>query len=206
MNAVLSGVKEIREAVDKAKSDRELYDRRTILFVDEVHRWNKAQQDALLPWVENGTIILIGATTENPLFEVISALVSRSRIFQLKALDAADLRRIAERALADPVRGYGRYKVTFDEDALSHLIDVADGDARSLLGAIELAVETSSNVFPPPEGTSIHIDLSTAEESIQKRAVLYDKEGDYQQPLPMTTKLGEGSPMPPEIRCQAPKS
>ncbi|MCL1817431.1 MAG: AAA family ATPase [Spirochaetaceae bacterium] len=179
VNAVLSGVKEIREAVDKAKTDRELYDRRTILFVDEVHRWNKAQQDALLPWVENGTIILIGATTENPFFEVNSALVSRSRIFQLKALDAGDLRRVALRALSDPARGYGRYKVTLSGEALDHLIDVADGDARSLLGAIELAVETTPEEFPPPPGTEIVIDLATAEESIQRRAVLYDKEGDY---------------------------
>ncbi|MDR1316936.1 MAG: AAA family ATPase [Spirochaetales bacterium] len=179
VNAVLSGVKEIREAVDKAKSDRDLYDRRTILFVDEVHRWNKAQQDALLPWVENGTIILIGATTENPFFEVNSALVSRSRVFQLKALDSDDLRRIARRALSDPLRGYGRYKITLTGDALSHLIDVADGDARSLLGAIELAVETTPGRFPPPPDEEIVIDLATAEESIQRRAVLYDKEGDY---------------------------
>jgi putative ATPase len=179
VNAVLSGVKEIREAVEKAKSDRDLYGRRTILFVDEVHRWNKAQQDALLPWVENGTIILIGATTENPFFEVNSALVSRSRIFQLKALDAADLRRIAQRALSDSVQGYGNCKITITDEALAHLIDVADGDARSLLSAIELAVETTPSSFPPPQGEEIFIDLHTAEESIQRRAVLYDKEGDY---------------------------
>ncbi|MDR3199905.1 MAG: AAA family ATPase [Spirochaetales bacterium] len=179
VNAVLSGVKEIREAVDKAKAGRDLYDRRTILFVDEVHRWNKAQQDALLPWVENGTIILIGATTENPFFEVNSALVSRSRVFQLKALDADGLRRIAKRALSDPARGYGRHKITITDEALEHLIDVADGDARSLLGAIELAVETTPANFPPPPGEEIRIDLPTAEESIQRRAVLYDKEGDY---------------------------
>ncbi|MDR1624939.1 MAG: AAA family ATPase, partial [Spirochaetia bacterium] len=179
VNAVLSGVMEIREAVDKARSGRDLYDRRTILFVDEVHRWNKAQQDALLPWVENGTIILIGATTENPFFEVNSALVSRSRVFQLKALDAQGLRRIALRALKDPLRGYGRYKITLSGEALDHLIDVADGDARSLLGAIELAVETTPSRFPPPPDEEIVIDLATAEESIQRRAVLYDREGDY---------------------------
>jgi putative ATPase len=179
VNAVLSGVKEIREAVEKAKTDRDLYDRRTILFVDEVHRWNKAQQDALLPWVENGTIILIGATTENPFFEVNSALVSRSRVFQLKALDSDGLRRIALRALKDPLRGYGRYKITLTQEALTHLVGVADGDARSLLGALELAVETTPSRFPPPPDQEILIDLATAEESIQKRAVLYDKEGDY---------------------------
>ena len=179
LNAVLSGVKDVREAVEKAKTERDMYDRRTILFVDEVHRWNKAQQDALLPWVENGTIILIGATTENPFFEVNSALVSRSRVFQLKALDADDLRLIARGALEDPVRGYGRYRVTLRDDALEHLVKVADGDARSLLGALELAVETTPSRFPPPPEEEILIDLATAEESIQRRAVLYDKEGDY---------------------------
>ncbi|MCX7786332.1 MAG: AAA family ATPase, partial [Spirochaetes bacterium] len=151
----------------------------TILFVDEVHRWNKAQQDALLPWVENGTVIFIGATTQNPFFEVISALVSRSRVFQLKPLTSEDLRTIAYRALQDPVRGYGKYRVQITEDALEHLIRVSDGDARNLLNALELAVETTPKEFPPPEGEEIRIDRSIAEESIQKRAVLYDKEGDY---------------------------
>lgn len=179
LNAVLSGVKEVREAIEVAQRNRELYGRRTILFVDEVHRWNKAQQDALLPWVENGTVIFIGATTENPFFEVISALVSRSRVFQLKPLSPEDLRAIAYRALQDPVRGYGKYKVRIDEDALEHLIQISDGDARNLLNALELAVETTPSQFPPPEGEEIRIDRATAEESIQKRAVLYDKEGDY---------------------------
>ncbi len=179
LNAVLSGVKEVREAIEVAQRNKELYGRRTILFVDEVHRWNKAQQDALLPWVENGTVIFIGATTENPFFEVISALVSRSRVFQLKPLSAEDLRAIAFRALQDPVRGYGKYRVQITEDALEHLIRVSDGDARNLLNALELAVETTPKEFPPPEGEEIRIDRSIAEESIQKRAVLYDKEGDY---------------------------
>ncbi|GAB4370383.1 MAG: AAA family ATPase [Spirochaetales bacterium] len=179
LNAVLSGVKEVRESIEMAQRNRELYGRRTILFVDEVHRWNKAQQDALLPWVENGTVILIGATTENPFFEVISALVSRSRVFQLKPLSAEDLRTIAYRALQDAERGYGRYRVRITEDALEHLIRVSDGDARNLLNALELAVETTPPRFPPPEGEEIRIDRSIAEESIQRRAVLYDKEGDY---------------------------
>jgi putative ATPase len=179
LNAVLSGVADIRKAIDEAKTHRELYDRRTMLFVDEVHRWNKAQQDALLPWVENGTILLIGATTENPFFEVNRALVSRSRVFQLKALDSADLRRIAQAALGDRERGYGEWKVEFEDGALEHLVEVSDGDARSLLNALELAVETSADPWPPAKGLSIVVGLSAAEESIQRRAVLYDKDGDY---------------------------
>ena len=174
INAVLAGVKEIREAIADAQERRALYNQRTTLFVDEVHRWNKAQQDALLPHVENGTIILIGATTENPYFEVNKALVSRSRIFQLKPLTEADLRQIARQALADPERGYGRLPVEIDAAALDHLVDVANGDARGVLNALELAVETT----PPDENGRIHISLTVAEESIQRRAVLYDKEGD----------------------------
>ena len=179
LNAVLSGVKEVRESIDQAKNYRDLYGRKTILFVDEVHRWNRAQQDALLPWVENGTVILIGATTENPYFEVNSALVSRSRIFQLKQLTEDDLRKVAEAAFADPERGYGRYRVEFEEGALEHLIRVSAGDARTLLNALELAVETTPDRFPPPDGETIRIGLEAAEESIQKKVVLYDKEGDY---------------------------
>ena len=179
LNAVLAGIADIRAAVEEAKRFRELHDRKTILFVDEVHRWNKAQQDALLPWVENGTIILVGATTENPFFEVNRALVSRSRVFKLSALTDADLRKVAERALADPERGYGRYDVDFEEGALDHLVSVADGDARSLLNALELAVETSVERWPPPDGARIPVSMATAEESIQRRAILYDKDGDY---------------------------
>jgi putative ATPase len=179
LNAVLSGVKDVREAIEAARETRELHGRRTILFVDEVHRWNKAQQDALLPWVENGTVVLIGATTENPFFEVNSALVSRSRIFTLKPLSEDELRRVAEQALSDPIRGYGRLPVEIDDDALDHLVRVADGDARSLLNALQLAVETTPERFPPPEGTRIRVTREIAEDSIQKRAVLYDKEGDY---------------------------
>lgn len=175
LNAVLSGVKDIRDVTEKAQRIRGEYERRTILFVDEVHRWNKAQQDALLPWVENGTVILIGATTENPYFTVNRALVSRSRIFQLRPLEPFHLRRIAESAIADEERGYGKLNVSVDEDALAHLVDVANGDARGILNALELAVETT----PPDADGRIVITMAVAEESIQRRAVLYDKEGDY---------------------------
>jgi putative ATPase len=193
INAVLAGVKEIRAAVDEALERRRLYGQRTILFVDEVHRFNKAQQDALLPWVENGTVLFIGATTENPYFEVNKALVSRSRIFQLIPLTKEDLRAVARQALTDPERGYGRLQVTIDEDALEHLVEVANGDARAVLNALELAVETTGTGAPPatagrktpptadlrPPTSPIRITLAIAEESIQRRAVLYDKEGDY---------------------------
>jgi putative ATPase len=178
MNAVLSGVKDIREAVQKAKNRLKHHQQRTILFVDEVHRFNTSQQDALLPHVENGTVVFIGATTENPYFEVNNALVSRSRVFELDTLDDDALRQVAAMALTDDERGYGDLDVQITEDALAHLIDTANGDARSLLNALELAVETTD---PAPEaegGDAIHIDLQVAEDSIQQRAVLYDKEGD----------------------------
>jgi putative ATPase len=179
INAVLSGVQAIRDSVDSAKRERELYDRHTILFVDEVHRWNKSQQDALLPYVENGTIILIGATTENPFFEVNKALVSRSRVFQLHPLGEDDLLAAATAALNDKERGYGRWQVSFEDGALAHLIKVSDGDARSLLNALELAVETSVDPWPPKAGNKVVVTMGAAEESIQRRAVLYDREGDY---------------------------
>ena len=175
INAVLAGVAAIRTAIDDAQERRDLHGQRTILFVDEVHRFNKAQQDALLPWVENGTVILIGATTENPYFSVNRPLVSRSRLFQLEPLDPKALRTVALHALEHP-RGYRELDVHLDEDALDHLVDVANGDARSLLNALELAVETTP---PADEGGLIRIDLAVAEDSIQRRAVLYDKEGDY---------------------------
>ncbi|HWR11566.1 MAG TPA: AAA family ATPase [Rectinemataceae bacterium] len=179
LNAVLSGVAELRESIERARRHYELYSLRTILFVDEVHRWNKSQQDALLPWVENGTVVLIGATTENPFFEVNRALVSRSRVFLLRTLTDEDLARIAQMTLGDKERGYGDYSVEFEEGALEHLIHTADGDARSLLNALELAIETSVDRWPPEAGTSIKVSLETSEESIQKRVVLYDKDGDY---------------------------
>ncbi len=179
LNAVLAGVQQIRESIAAADEQRKLYGRRTILFVDEVHRWNRAQQDALLPWVENGTIILIGATTENPFFEVNKALVSRSRVFQLKALTRDDLFAAARAAIADAERGYGKWKVSFEPGALEHLVETAAGDARSLLNALELAVEASIPSWPPEPGTQITIDIKSAEESIQQKIVLYDRDGDY---------------------------
>jgi putative ATPase len=179
LNAVLAGIKDIREAITNADERLRLYGKRTILFVDEVHRWNKAQQDALLPWVENGIVILVGATTENPFFEVNRALVSRSRIFQLLPLSGAELTRAARAACADREKGYGKWKVAFENGALEHLVEVASGDARSLLNALELAVETTATLWPPPEGSEISVSLEAAEESIQRRAVLYDKDGDY---------------------------
>ena len=186
LNAVLSGVQSIRDSIKCADEQHKLYGKKTILFVDEVHRWNKSQQDALLPWVENGTIILVGATTENPFFEVNKALVSRSRVFQLKPLTKEDLTKAATMALQDKERGYGRWKVTFEEGALEHLIETANGDARSLLNALELAVETTpekwapdANPCVPPENSEIYIDKETCEESIQKKVVLYDRDGDY---------------------------
>ena len=179
MNAVLSGVKDLRVEIQEARDRLALHGKRTILFIDEVHRWNKSQQDALLPWVENGTVILIGATTENPYFEVNAALVSRSRIFQLKQLTRDDLLQIARQAIADPERGYGSFTIDFEQGALEHIIDIANGDARSLLNALQLAVETTGVAFPPPNGSTIAISRAAAEESIQKKVVLYDKEGDY---------------------------
>ena len=179
LNAVLSGVANIRNAIDEANNVLSLYGERTILFVDEVHRWNKSQQDALLPWVENGVVILVGATTENPFFEVNKALVSRSRIFQLVPLENADLFSVARMALKDGERGYGRWTVEFEDGALEHLVDVSAGDARTLLNALQLAVETTPDTFPPPDGERIFVSRFAAEESIQRKAVLYDKEGDY---------------------------
>ncbi|MEB3256551.1 MAG: AAA family ATPase, partial [Synechococcaceae cyanobacterium] len=174
LNAVLAGVKELRSEVEAARQRLERHGLRTILFIDEVHRFNTAQQDALLPWVENGTVTLIGATTENPYFEVNKALVSRARLFRLQPLEAADLRRLLQRALADPERGYGDRAVTLTPEAEAHLLNGAGGDARSLLNALELAVETT-----PADGEGcITITLAIAEESIQQRAVLYDKQGD----------------------------
>lgn len=179
LNAVLSGVADLREAIEQAKTYRDMYMKKTILFVDEVHRWNKSQQDALLPWIENGTAILIGATTENPFFEVNRALLSRSRVFVLKQLTRDDLFSVARMAIGDKERGYGKYTIQFEEGALEHIVDTADGDARSLLNALELAIETSTPTWPPSEGSTLLISMSDAEESIQRRAVLYDKDGDY---------------------------
>jgi putative ATPase len=174
INAVLAGVKEIRDAIEAAQTTLSLHGKRTILFIDEVHRFNKAQQDALLPHVENGVLILIGATTENPYFEVNKALVSRSRIFQLKQLTEDDLHAVARQAIGDKERGYGTMKVKIDDDAISHLVKVANGDARGVLNALELAVETTK----PDKNGVVRVSRTIAEESIQQRAVLYDRDGD----------------------------
>jgi putative ATPase len=174
ISAVLAGVAELRRVIAEAEERRRMYQQRTILFIDEVHRWNKAQQDALLPHVESGMLTLIGATTENPYFDVIPALVSRSRVFQLEPLTEKQLDTIIERALTNQEYGYGRRDIELDADARDHLLRVSGGDARNLLNALELAVETTT----PDKNGKVHITLSDAQESIQKRAILYDKNGD----------------------------
>ncbi|MEB3234924.1 MAG: AAA family ATPase [Cyanobacteriota bacterium] len=174
LNAVLAGVKDLRAEVDAARERLQRHGLRSTLFIDEVHRFNSAQQDALLPWVENGTVNLIGATTENPFFEVNKALVSRSRLFRLQPLEPKHLHQLLQRALSDNEQGYGDRRVVISPEAADHLVDVAGGDARSLLNALELAVETT----PANDNGVIAIDLAIAEESIQQRAVLYDKQGD----------------------------
>ena len=178
LNAVLAGVKDIREVIAKAQERLQgsllAPPRKTILFVDEVHRFNKAQQDALLPHVENGTITLVGATTENPYFEVIQALVSRSRIFALERLGEEEIQRVLLAALEDPENGYGELRTCVAEEALQHIAQVAHGDARNALNALELAMETT---VANAEGAVV-IDLQVAEESTQQAALLYDKDGD----------------------------
>lgn len=174
ISAILAGKADLRVIIAEALERRRLHNTRTILFVDEVHRWNKAQQDALLPHVEAGVVTLIGATTENPYFEVIGALISRSRVFQLRWLNQDEVGFLLDRALADKEHGYGNKRVKLDLDARSHFTDVAGGDARNALNALELAVESTP---PNPKGV-IHITLEVAQESIQRRAVLYDKDGD----------------------------
>lgn len=175
LNAVLSGVKELREEMEKAKKELTYYNKQTILFIDEVHHFNKKQQDALLPYVENGTIIFIGATTENPFFEVNKALVSRSLVFSLKPLNDNDLHKIAINALNDKNRGLGTKNIKFEKDALDHIIKISSGDARRLLNAIELSVLTTKE----NKDNLILITKEIAEQSIQAKAVLYDKDGDY---------------------------
>lgn len=174
ISAVLAGVRELRHIIHEAQERRKLYGTPTILFIDEVHRWNKAQQDALLPHVENGIVTLIGATTQNPYFEVIGPLVSRSRVFQLHPLLDHDVEQIILGALSDSQYGYGERQVHIEPDALAHLVKVAGGDARNALNALELAVETT----PPGEDQAVRITLQVAQESIQRRAILYDKDGD----------------------------
>ena len=174
VNATVAGKKDMEEVVAKAKDNLGMYGRKTILFVDEIHRFNKGQQDYLLPFVEDGTIILIGATTENPYFEVNGALLSRSIIFELKSLSKEDIRTLILRAVNDREKGLGAYDAVIDDDALEFLADVANGDARAALTAIELGVLTTER---SADG-KIHITLAVASECIQKRVVKYDKSGD----------------------------
>ena len=174
INATIAGKKDMEEVVNKAKNMQGMYRKKTILFVDEIHRFNKGQQDYLLPFVEDGTIILIGATTENPYFEVNGALISRSSVFELKPLSKEDIKVLLKRAVYDTQKGMGSYKARIDEEALDFLADIAGGDARNALNAIELGIlttERSADGF-------IHITLDVASECIQKRVVRYDKTGD----------------------------
>lgn len=174
INATVAGKKDMEDVVKEARDLLGMYGKKTILFVDEIHRFNKSQQDYLLPFVEDGTLILIGATTENPYFEVNGALISRSRIFELKPLEKEDIKELLHRAVTDEERGMGTYRAQIDEDALEFLADVANGDARAALNAIELGIMTTER---SADGI-IHIDLPVAQECIQKRAVRYDKSGD----------------------------
>lgn len=174
INATVAGKKDMEEVVEKAKESQGMYGRRTILFIDEIHRFNKAQQDYLLPFVEDGTLILIGATTENPYFEVNGALLSRSIIFELKPIPMEAVRALLKKAVYDPDRGMGAYDAVIDEDALDFLADISGGDARHALNAIELGIMSTER----SDDGKIHITLDVAQECIQKKAVRYDKGGD----------------------------
>ncbi|WP_024348379.1 replication-associated recombination protein A [Lacrimispora indolis] len=175
INATVAGKKDMEEIVKEAKDSLGMYGKKTILFVDEIHRFNKGQQDYLLPFVEDGTLILIGATTENPYFEVNGALLSRSRVFELKPLEREDIRELIHRAVYDKDKGMGSYNAVIDEDAKEFLADVSNGDARAALNAVELGILTTER---NPSDGKIHINLQVAEECIQKRVVRYDKTGD----------------------------
>ena len=174
INATVAGKKDMEEVVKKAKDILGMYGKKTILFIDEIHRFNKGQQDYLLPFVEDGTLILIGATTENPYFEVNNALISRSIIFELHPLSAEDIRELLGRAVYDKEKGMGVYDAVIEEDAMEFLADLAGGDARSALNAVELGIMTTDRL----EDGKIHITLEVAQECIQKRALRYDKSGD----------------------------
>lgn len=174
INATAAGKKDMEAVVEEAKNHMGMYGAKTILFIDEIHRFNKGQQDFLLPFVEDGTIILIGATTENPYFEVNGALLSRSIVFELKPLSQDDIKTLLMRALTDKEKGLGAYEAVIEDDALSFLSDMANGDARAALTAIELGVLTTE----PSEDGKIHITLDVASECIQRRVVKYDKSGD----------------------------
>lgn len=174
INATVANKKDMEEVVEAAKASMGMYGKKTILFIDEIHRFNKSQQDYLLPFVEDGTLILIGATTENPYFEVNNALLSRSIIFELKPLDREDIKELIYRAVNDEKKGMGAYNAVIDEDAADFLSDVCGGDARMALNAIELGILTTER----DEAGKIHITLQVAEQCIQKRAARYDKDGD----------------------------
>jgi len=174
LNAVTSGIKDIKEKISYAVDELSVYNKRTILFIDEIHRFNKAQQDALLPYVENGTIILIGATTENPYFEVNPALISRSLVFEFRKITDDDIKIVLKKAISDKERGYGNKKVEITEDALDLIINNSNGDVRKSLSALELGIETT----PEDDDGIIKIDVEIAEECIQNKKVVYDKNGD----------------------------
>ncbi|TCP32276.1 putative ATPase [Scopulibacillus darangshiensis] len=174
LNAVTSGVGDIRHVISDAKERLKYDEQKTVLFIDEIHRFNKSQQDALLPSVEDGTIILIGATTESPMFEINPALLSRSRLFRFSPLTDDDVATMLTQALKDKERGYGSHPIKIDDDAIEHLVHVANGDGRTALHALELAVLTTD----PDNSGAIHIDVTVAEESIQERVLQYDKTGD----------------------------
>ena len=174
LNATVAGKKDMEEVVNDAKNALSMYGKRTILFIDEIHRFNKGQQDYLLPFVEDGTVILIGATTENPYFEVNGALISRSIIFELKPLTKENVKEILKRAVFDKEKGMGAYDAAIDEDALEFLSDLSNGDARTALNAIELAILTTER----SDDGKIHITIDVASECIQKRRTYYDKNGD----------------------------
>ena len=174
LNATVAGKKDMEEVVEKAKNNMAMSGKKTILFVDEIHRFNKGQQDYLLPFVEDGTVILIGATTENPYFEVNTALISRSIIFELQPLTAENIKTLIYRAVNDAEKGMGVYNAVIDEEAVDFLAELSNGDARTALNAVELGVLTTD----PGEDGKIHITLQVAEQCIQKRALRYDKGGD----------------------------
>ena len=175
INATVAGKKDMEEIVKEARDSLGMFGRKTILFVDEIHRFNKGQQDYLLPFVEDGTLTLIGATTENPYFEVNGALLSRSRVFELKPLEREDIRELIRRAVYDRDKGMGAYNAVIDEEAMNFLADVANGDARAALNAVELGIMTTER--DAADG-KIHIDIDVAQECIQKRVVRYDKDGN----------------------------
>lgn len=174
INATTAGKKDMEQVVECAKVSKLMHGRKTILFIDEIHRFNKAQQDYLLPYVENGIVILIGATTENPYFEVNNALISRSVIFELKPLSKADIKELLYRAVADTERGMGAYDAVLDDDAADFLADISGGDARHALNAIEIGIMTTE----PSDDGKVHVTVPIAEECIQQRALKYDKDGD----------------------------